>query len=103
MCVCVYVCVCVCVRVSVCVCVCVCDGLLGQVALWNLRADFAMKWIDMKLYLQLHSIDGHRSGVKEGFVACKTPPGRPSSVRTPENIAQVFASVGRSARPPAVS
>jgi hypothetical protein len=40
---------------------------------------------------------------EEGSVACKKPLGRPSSVRTPENIARVLASVGRIPRPPAVS
>ena len=36
-----------------------------------------------------------RKGCKEGSVACKKPPDRPSSVRTPENTARVLASVGR--------
>jgi transposase len=33
---------------------------------------------------------------EEGSVACKRPPGRPSSVRTPEKIARVLAILGRS-------
>jgi len=35
---------------------------------------------------------------EEGSVKCKKPPGRPSSVRTPDNFAQVLASVSRSPR-----
>ena len=35
---------------------------------------------------------------EEGSVTCKKPPGRPSSVRTPENISRVLASVSRSPR-----
>jgi len=35
---------------------------------------------------------------EEGSVKCKKPPGRPSSVRTPDNIAQVLASVSHSPR-----
>ena len=35
---------------------------------------------------------------EEGSVTCKKPSGRPSSVRTPENIARVLASVSRSPR-----
>jgi hypothetical protein len=35
---------------------------------------------------------------EEGSVSCKKPPGQPSSVRTLENIAGVFASVDRSPR-----
>ena len=35
---------------------------------------------------------------EEGSVACKKPLGRPSSVRTPDNIARVLASVSRSPR-----
>jgi hypothetical protein len=35
---------------------------------------------------------------EEGFVTCKKPPCRPSSVCTPKNIARVFASVGQSPR-----
>ena len=35
---------------------------------------------------------------EEGSVTCKKPPGQPSSVRTPENIAQVLASISRSPR-----
>ncbi|GFG36036.1 hypothetical protein Cfor_03722 [Coptotermes formosanus] len=32
---------------------------------------------------------------EKGSVTCKNPPGRPSSVRTPNNIARVLASVSR--------
>ena len=32
---------------------------------------------------------------EEGSVACKRPPGRPSSVRTPQKIAQVLPILGR--------
>ncbi|GFG28326.1 hypothetical protein Cfor_09079 [Coptotermes formosanus] len=39
-----------------------------------------------------------RQWCEEGSVSCKKPPGQPSSVRTPENIAGVFASVGSSPR-----
>jgi len=35
---------------------------------------------------------------EEGSVRCKKPSGRPSSVRTPDNIARVLASVSRSPR-----
>jgi len=35
---------------------------------------------------------------EEGCVTCKKPPGRPSSDRTPDNIARVLASVSRSLR-----
>jgi len=35
---------------------------------------------------------------EEGPVTCKKPPGRPSSVRTPDNFARVLASVSRSPR-----
>ena len=35
---------------------------------------------------------------EEGSVKCKKPPGRPSSVRTPDNIARMLASVSRSPR-----
>ena len=35
---------------------------------------------------------------EEGSVMCKKPPGRPPSVRTPDNIARVLASVSRSPR-----
>jgi len=35
---------------------------------------------------------------EEGSVTCKKPPGRPSSVRTPDNIARVLASVSRRPR-----
>jgi len=35
---------------------------------------------------------------EEGSVTCKKPPGRPSSVRTPDNIARVLVSVSRSPR-----
>ena len=35
---------------------------------------------------------------EEGSVTCKKPPGRLSSVRTPDNIAGVLASVSRSPR-----
>ena len=35
---------------------------------------------------------------EEGSATCKKPPVRPSSVRTPENIARVQASVSRSPR-----
>jgi hypothetical protein len=38
---------------------------------------------------------------EEASASCKKPPGRLSSFRTPENIAGVFASVGRSPRPSA--
>jgi len=34
----------------------------------------------------------------KGSATCKKPPGRPSSVRTPDNIALVLASVSRSPR-----
>ena len=33
---------------------------------------------------------------EEGPVSCKKPPGRPSSVRTPQKFARVLAIVGRS-------
>jgi len=33
---------------------------------------------------------------EEGSVTCKKPPGRPSSVRTPDNIVRLLASVSRS-------
>jgi len=35
---------------------------------------------------------------EEGSVTCKKPPGRPSSVRTPDNIARGLASVSRNPR-----
>ena len=35
---------------------------------------------------------------EEGSVMCKRPPGRPSSVRAPYNIARVLASISRSPR-----
>jgi len=35
---------------------------------------------------------------KEGSVTCKKPPGRLSSVRTPDNIGRVLASVSHSPR-----
>ena len=35
---------------------------------------------------------------EEGFVTCKKPPGRPSSVRTPDSIARMLASVSCSQR-----
>jgi len=35
---------------------------------------------------------------EEGSVTCEKPPGGPSSVRTPDKIAQVLASVSRSPR-----
>ena len=35
---------------------------------------------------------------EEGYVTCKKPPGWPSSVRTPDNIALVLVSVNRSPR-----
>jgi len=35
---------------------------------------------------------------EEGSVTCKKPPGQPSSVHTPDNIARVLASVSRSPR-----
>ena len=35
---------------------------------------------------------------EEGSVTCKKSPGRPSSVRTPDNIARVLGSVSRSPR-----
>jgi len=35
---------------------------------------------------------------EEGSVTCKKPPGRPSSVRTPDNIARGLVSVSRSPR-----
>jgi len=35
---------------------------------------------------------------EEGSLTCKKLPGRPSSVRTPDNIARVLASVSRSPR-----
>ena len=35
---------------------------------------------------------------EEGSVTCKNPPGRPSSVRTPDNIVRVLASVSHSPR-----
>ena len=35
---------------------------------------------------------------EEGSVTCKKPPGRPSSVRTPDNFARVLASASRSPR-----
>jgi len=39
-----------------------------------------------------------RQWCEEGSVTCKKPPGRPSSVRTPDNIGRVLASVIRSPR-----
>jgi len=36
--------------------------------------------------------------LEEGSVTCKKPPGRPSSVRTPDSIPRVLASVSRSPR-----
>jgi hypothetical protein len=39
-----------------------------------------------------------RQWCEEGSVSCKKPPGRLSSVRTPENTARVFATVGHSPR-----
>ena len=35
---------------------------------------------------------------EEGSVTCKKPPGQPSSVPTPDNIARVLASISRSPR-----
>jgi len=35
---------------------------------------------------------------EEGSVTCKKPPGRPSSVRTPDNFARVLASISHSPR-----
>ena len=35
---------------------------------------------------------------EEGSVTCKKPPGRPSSVHTPDNIARVLESISRSPR-----
>ena len=37
-----------------------------------------------------------RQWLEEGAVTCKNPPGRPSSVCTPDNSARVLASVSRS-------
>jgi hypothetical protein len=52
--------------------VCVCDGFFGRGPLWSLRKDFVMKWIDMKLHLQLQSIDGQRSGVEKALSCVKS-------------------------------
>jgi hypothetical protein len=57
-----------------------------------------MKWIDMKPPSSNSIRRWVRQWREECSVACKRPPGRPPSVRTPKNIVRVLASVGRSPR-----
>jgi len=80
------------------VCVCAVELFIRMGSITETQRGFCREWNQQEAPSPNAICQWVRQRCQEGSVTCKKPPGRLSLVRTPDNIAQVLASVSRSLR-----
>jgi len=79
-------------------CVCAVELFIRRRSITETQHGFHREWIQQEVPCPNTIHRWVRQWSEEGSVTCKKPPGRPSSVCAPDNIAQVLASISRSLR-----
>ena len=79
-------------------CVCVVELFIGTGSITDTQRGFRREMNQQEAPSPNANRRWVRQWREEGSVTCKKPRGRPSSVRTPDNIARLLASVSRSPR-----